>query len=155
MDKYINKEFYKRYVGHATFQVHKQVEHMVSAFDDKIIRKVNKLGNSKSDGTSYKGHHVYNKNPFGVTRHWEMVILEWSLPASTRRLGISQQDGPLYCMAQIISVGPQVRCLCSYKCWKNRASSVPFSCDNDPGWWKELLRSRQRERWQQEYFFRK
>ena len=46
-----------------------QVEYMLSAFEDKIIKKVDELGNNESDGTSYKGKKVHNNNPFGGTGH--------------------------------------------------------------------------------------
>ena len=70
-----------------SFKCRTQVDDMVSAFNDKVIRKVNKLGNSKSDGISIKGHHVYNNNPFGVTSHlgsWFYLLEEWEAsPFST------------------------------------------------------------------------
>ena len=47
MKTVINEEFNKRQVGHATFQVQKQVEHMLSDFQDKIIKKVDELGGDK------------------------------------------------------------------------------------------------------------
>lgn len=64
----INEEFDKRQVGHATFQVQKQVEHMLSAFQDKIIKKVDELGTDK-DGLKGSSSSTAKINPFGGTEH--------------------------------------------------------------------------------------
>ena len=43
MKESINLEFEKREVGHATFQVRKQVEQMVASFEDNVITKLDSL----------------------------------------------------------------------------------------------------------------
>ena len=61
----INEEFDKREVGHATFQVQKQVEQMLTCFQDKIIKKVDSLGSKRSNDSS----SCDIGSPFGGTSH--------------------------------------------------------------------------------------
>ena len=61
----INEEFDKREVGHATFQVQKQVQEMLSCFQDKIIKKVDSLGSKRTIESSCNGI----ASPFGGTSH--------------------------------------------------------------------------------------
>ena len=88
MKTIINEEFDKRQVGHATFQVQKQVETMLSTFQDKIIKKVDALGTDKS---TYNGDGTYkNQVPFGRCDHggrwffWEGIYRrvpeDWVFP---------------------------------------------------------------------------
>ena len=69
MKTIINEEFDKRQVGHATFQVQTQVEHMLSSFQNKIIKKIEEIGddNDKSNDPSNSGTN--EKYPFGGTGH--------------------------------------------------------------------------------------
>lgn len=61
----INEEFDKREVGHATFQVQKQVQEMLSCFQDKIIKKVDSLGSKRTIESSCNDI----ASPFGGTSH--------------------------------------------------------------------------------------
>ena len=89
MKTVINEEFDKRQVGHATFQVQKQVEHMLSDFQDKIIKKVDELGGDK-DGLKSSSSANSRKNPFAGTEndgrwfHWgggyRRVPEDWVFP---------------------------------------------------------------------------
>ena len=68
MKTIINNEFEKKQVGHVTFQAQSHVEHMISSFQDKIIKKVDELG---GDNVSPKGSSscTNRKNVFGDTGH--------------------------------------------------------------------------------------
>lgn len=64
----INEEFDKRQVGHATFQVQKQVESMLCTFQDKTIQKVDALGANKIALSIGIGPNK-SLDPFGDTDH--------------------------------------------------------------------------------------
>ena len=68
MKNIINEEFDKRQVGHATFQVQKQVESMLSTFQDKIIQKVDAISTNKTSQSGMSGPGK-GPNPFGGTDH--------------------------------------------------------------------------------------
>ena len=65
----INDESDKRQVGHATFQVQNQVDHMHTAFHAKIIKKVDELGGNKDIFKGSSSTTTNMKNPFGGNRH--------------------------------------------------------------------------------------
>ena len=89
MKIFINEEFNKWQDGYATFRVLKQVDHMLSESQDKIIKKVYKFGSNKDDDICSKGR-CCNKNSFGGTVHsgrwfyWSRVhwgvTEDWGLP---------------------------------------------------------------------------
>ena len=60
MKTIIKEEFNKRQVGHATFQVQRQVEFILSSLQDKIITKVDEIGvdndNYNSPSSSSTNH---------------------------------------------------------------------------------------------------
>ena len=80
----INLEFDKREVGHATFQVQKQVEQMLTSFEANMITKLDSLGDQKlKDGTDTAGGTTSNHNG-GRWYHWggkyRRVPHDWVFP---------------------------------------------------------------------------
>ena len=106
MKTIVKEEFNKRQVGHATFQVQRQVEYILSSFQDKIIKTVDDIGGDNDNCNSPSSPSTNHKSIQRYQACRGMVLLGWNLPTSTGRLGISQQDDSLKCMAQMPSVGP-------------------------------------------------
>ena len=83
MKTIINEEFDKREVGHATFQVQKQVEQMLSSFESKIISKVDELGGQNKQGSqgglSYEAMGA-NRNLFCWGGMYRRVPKDWEFP---------------------------------------------------------------------------
>ena len=78
----INEEFDKREVGHATFQVQKQVEEMLTSFESRIITKVDAIGNASS--SSNKNHVNKPGGSPGKWYYWDglyrRVPEDWVFP---------------------------------------------------------------------------
>ena len=85
MKETINLEFDKREVGHATFQVQKQVEQMLTSFEANVITKLDSLGDGKErkDGTPDDTCPTRNHNG-GRWYHWggkyRRVPHDWVFP---------------------------------------------------------------------------
>ena len=84
MKETINLEFDKREVGHATFQVQKQVEQMLTSFEANMITKLDSLGDGKlKDGTDTASGTTSNHNG-GRWYHWggkyRRVPHDWVFP---------------------------------------------------------------------------
>ena len=84
MKSIINKEFDKRKIGHATFQVQTQVEQMLSTFETKIISKVDELGGGVRKDTTQGGLSYQLTEGGGKLFCWggmyQRVPEDWAFP---------------------------------------------------------------------------
>ena len=89
MKEIINVEFDKREVGHATFQVQKQVEQMLVSFESNIIKKLEPLSNgttnNKNENSSRDSESYPTRNHTGGKwYHWggkyRRVPHDWKFP---------------------------------------------------------------------------
>ena len=70
MKETINLEFDKREVGHATFQVQKQVDQMLASFEANVITKLDSLGGSKENDDTTNGTGTARNHNGGRWYHW-------------------------------------------------------------------------------------
>ena len=81
MKTIIKDEFDKCEVGHATFQVQKQVEDMLASFESKIITKVDAIGNAPG---SFGKDKTKSNDPPRKWYYWDglyrRVPADWVFP---------------------------------------------------------------------------
>ena len=89
MKEIINVEFGKRELGHATFQVQKQVEQMLISFESNVIKKleilISSTKNNKNEIPSDSKSCPTRNHNNGKWYHWDgkywrVVLHDWEFP---------------------------------------------------------------------------